>query len=370
MITIIFEFGHDGSDEMTRSTIEALRKRPGFEQIHVISGFLRTYRPGGARLSRLLNLAWVYLQTAVHLVFSRTDTVLVRSTPPAIQLWTAYWAQIRRVPVICWLMDYHPEMEARVLERRGWTAGAAFLRRADQRAMQRFEAGVVLDDAMARIAASRSGGRPVLVHPTWSSRHAPASVELPTLKQGKRSFVYGGNLGAAHDLSAFEKLLGCAAQHGSVELHVIGAGETGEARFRELVKRVPVTLSLHPRTRFEAMPALFEQIGADVGVVLLSDDSAGLVSPSKFSAYLAAGLPLVYIGPEETNSDLICTRFGAGWSLRSQLSAEVLREVCVEVWDEKCVRARAEHVAEARRYFESFDGETFAELVTSALRKN
>jgi len=366
-ITIVFEFGATESDFMTASVRDALRARLGKREVRTLGGFLRTYRPGGARLSRVLNLAWVYVRTSWHLVFQRPDAVVVRSTPPGIQLWTVFWAGIRGVPVLCWLMDYHPELEACALERRGWTATAAFLRRIDRSAMQRFEAVVVLDDAMARIAASRSGGRPVLVHPTWSSRPPSAPVTVPKLKPGRRCFVYGGNLGAAHDLAPLETLLGQAALHGMVELHVIGSGASGEARFRDMARRVPVALHVHPRTPFEKMPALFETVGADVGIVLLSDDSAGLVSPSKFSAYLAADLPILYIGPAETNSDLVCTRFGAGWSLRSRLSAESVQGTCANIWSDENVRSCAERVAEARRYFESFNGETFADIAIAAL---
>jgi len=366
-ITIVFEFGASENDFMTTSARDALRTRLGGRPVRVVGGYLRTYRPGGARLSRVLNLAWVYVRVAGHLLFQRPDAVVVRSTPPGIQTWTGFWAGIRGVPVLCWLMDYHPEIEARALERRGWIAAAALLRRIDRSAMKRFQAIVVLDQAMARIALSRSSGRPVLIHPTWSSRQASAVVSVPTLKPGRRCFVYGGNLGTAHDLTPLETLLGHAAKQGKVELHVIGAGVSGEARFREMVSRIPITLQVHPRTPFEKMPTLFEAIGADVGIVLLSDESAGLVSPSKFSAYLAAGLPLLYIGPAQTNSDLVCTRFIAGWSLRSGLQTEIIQKTCGELWSDESVRSRARHVAEARRYFESFNGDTFAEMVVSML---
>jgi hypothetical protein len=41
-----------------------------------------------------------------------------------------------------------------------------------------------------------------------------------------------------------------------------------------------------------------------------------VISPSKIHAYLAMGLPLVYVGPAGSNVDLAIRRFDCGISLR------------------------------------------------------
>ena len=56
--------------------------------------------------------------------------------------------------------------------------------------------------------------------------------------------------------------------------------------------------------------------GADIALITLHDDALGVMSPSKLHANLAAGLPVLYIGPEGSNVDEAITRFGAGRSLR------------------------------------------------------
>ena len=56
--------------------------------------------------------------------------------------------------------------------------------------------------------------------------------------------------------------------------------------------------------------------GADLALITLHDRSLGVMSPSKLHANLAAGLPVLYVGPEGSNVDDAITRYAAGRSLR------------------------------------------------------
>ena len=67
-----------------------------------------------------------------------------------------------------------------------------------------------------------------------------------------------------------------------------------------------------PRSRRSAVMA-----GAGCALILLADEALGVMSPSKLHANLAAGLPIVYVGPEGSNVDAAIARFGCGVSLRT-----------------------------------------------------
>jgi putative colanic acid biosynthesis glycosyltransferase WcaI len=56
--------------------------------------------------------------------------------------------------------------------------------------------------------------------------------------------------------------------------------------------------------------------GADAALITLHDDSLGVMSPSKLHANLAAGLPVLYVGPVGSNVDEAIRRFDCGTSLR------------------------------------------------------
>lgn len=369
-LAYIYEFGGSGREWMSRTLLDSLRRRIPDVRIEIVHGVFPVYRPGGYGLSRLLNLVAVYVRVAIYLLRKRADSVLVRSSPPGIQIWTLAWAQLHRIPVIFWLMDYHPEIEARLLDRcrLSWIARA--LRWIDGAAMRRSCAVIVLDNAMGDLVRARAPGRPIIVHPTWAEAKPGgriASSRVPGSSPHRRRLVYGGNLGSAHSLITFMRVLTEAASGGLVDLHVIGCSVGGEARFRETAKSAGIDVNFHPRTSFGELVELFATLAADVGVILLSDAAAGLLSPSKFAAYLAAGLPTLYIGPAKTNSDMICQKFGAGLALRSNARSEDIAAAANWLWSAEALKLASQNVLAAAEHFEGLDAERLADALVPLL---
>jgi hypothetical protein len=56
---------------------------------------------------------------------------------------------------------------------------------------------------------------------------------------------------------------------------------------------------------------------ADAALITLRDEALGVMSPSKLHSNLAMGLPILYVGPAESNVDEAVTRFGCGASFRN-----------------------------------------------------
>jgi hypothetical protein len=368
-VTFIFEYG-PAEDWMLASLIEGLQARlPGLKPA-CIHGLFGIYRPGGLQWRRLANLAWVFLRTALHLVLHRPDAVLVRTAPPGVQVWTVWWASLRGVPVFCWLMDYHPEMEARLLEKRGFGRVARLLRGIDANAMRRFAAVIALDRAMARLARERSGGVEVLEHPTWGAGSAtlPRPVSYrPGGGGGPLRLAYSGNLGAAHDLTLFSTLLEKLTRHHDVELFVIGSPPQGVERFRRLCARFGLPLKTHGRVPFAQLQGLYEEWRIDAGIVLLAGESAGLVSPSKFSGYINFGLPLIYIGPPETNTADVCTRFGGGFWLSDRADREQISAVANALLDGEQMAKAVEGARAAAEHFIRLNHESLAAALAPRL---
>src|SRR5690606_12381473 len=57
--------------------------------------------------------------------------------------------------------------------------------------------------------------------------------------------------------------------------------------------------------------------GAGAALITLDDRARGLMSPSKLHSSLAAGVPILYVGPTGTNVDDAIRRHGCGVSLRN-----------------------------------------------------
>ena len=85
--------------------------------------------------------------------------------------------------------------------------------------------------------------------------------------------------------------------------------------------------------------------GADLALITLDDRSLGVMSPSKLHANLAAGLPVVYVGPEGSNVDEAIRRHGVGRSLRHG-DVKGLVEAIRALAADRTARARARQAFE------------------------
>ena len=113
--------------------------------------------------------------------------------------------------------------------------------------------------------------------------------------------MYSGNLGLAHPvgaiLDAAERL---AATHPDVRVVFVGDGPRRAWAEAETVRRGLATVRFLP---FQPAERLAESLGAaDVHLVAMEESLAGLVVPSKLYGALAAGRPVVFVGPEASEA--------------------------------------------------------------------
>lgn len=359
-VLFVFEFRGEG---MMDDLMSSLRLRDASLSTRFFHGMLRGYIAGGTHPARVLNAVYMYIGLPVAMLIWSPDIMVIRSTPPGIQLWGALLGRVLRVPVACWLMDYHPEIEARALERRGFGAIARLIRWFDKRLLQHMAFIIVLDRAMESLLRSRVPGVPIVRHPTWNPAGQGSHEETGDSGNiGRRElcFAYAGNLGYAHPLETFERVIAAVHSCLSVRLVAIDASEGGNARLRGLANRTGAGLSILPRQPYSDLGRVFREQRADLGVVLLSDTTAGVVAPSKFSAYIRFGLPILYIGPPATSAHEICVDWNAGFFLRNGATLADIDELAARISDPaQLARTRAATRA-AAAFFGSRNGATLA----------
>ena len=95
----------------------------------------------------------------------------------------------------------------------------------------------------------------------------------------------------------------------------------------------------------EETPAVMA--GADGALITLDERSLGVMSPSKLHANLAAGLPILYVGPSGSNVDEAITASGCGRSLREG-DVDGLVDAVRGLRDDPKARARARQAFEDR----------------------
>lgn len=262
--------------------------------------------PGRVQRLRLLRQLWFCLGLTPFLFLRRPpDVFMTQTAPPVVIIIVAAAARLWRRPHVIISMDVYPD----VLIAHGGSGGGAILGRilkpAFGWAYRQARRVIALGPFMRkRLEEKGVNTEQVVEIPTWATGAlgvVPAP-DNPLRREwaltDKFVLLYSGNLGLVHE---FETLLRGVRQalESVPSLRIVFIG--GGGRLEE-VRRLVNELGLGDVTRFsELLPAhrLPESFGlADLAVVTLRPEFAGLVVPSKLQGYMARGIPVLYIGPE------------------------------------------------------------------------
>ena len=260
-------------------------------------------RPG----QRLANSAWMlaawFLRT---LRLGRFDAIVIGSDPAfspleALALRIAY----PRAAIAHWCFDLYPE----AITADGTGASAAVLapiaRRLMGLAYGRFDALVDIGPRMGeRINGYGSGVRQETLVP-WALAEADRPVEIDAaarremFPRAKLALLYSGTMGRAHDFDAFLRLAReCRARSGDAVSLCFAVRGNRAAELRAAIGPDDSNVSL---VDFSEQASLHGRLAAaDLHLISLRDDWAGVVVPSKFFASLAVGRPVLYAGPADS----------------------------------------------------------------------
>jgi putative colanic acid biosynthesis glycosyltransferase WcaI len=285
---------------------------------------VRTLRGSAATIAgRALQYAAFFAGAAWRLVrLPRQDLVICMSTPPfAGALGLLHRLLHRRVSLVLWNMDCYPEiLEVCGLIKPGGAA-ARTCRRISRFILGRADHVVCPDEAMVDLLKAfhaPAGPRPSWsVVPNWEPRSRfPHPARVPDWEGrgrlglgGRFVVLHLGNAGYGHD---FRTLLRAAAElRGERVTFLFLGGGIEQARLKESAARSSLdNVLVHPYVPQEELASA--AASADMGLVALAHGALGVMSPSKLHAYLGAGLPVLYLGPEGGNVDVAIRRFGCG----------------------------------------------------------
>ena len=365
-IILIFEFDGASGDRMSDDLLLALRKGGHAKQTRHWKGLLPGLTSAGTSPRRLLNLVWLGFSSCFGVLLGSINrVVIVRSTPPLLHLPVALLCHWRGIRCIFWLMDYHPVIEQRIWGHKAWLS--PFLRwldRWDRRELSSFSDVVVLDQAMADLVTRRNPAARVVVHPTWGASPAPSNSISLLAPATAVTFAYLGNFGQGHDWATLAACIRETARLCPVRLLSIGVPVGAEPSFKALAAETGADWEKHPRMAFESAVSLLRERAATWGCVAMKTELAGCLSPSKFSGYLAAGVPLLYAGPPQTNAWQVCVKFGGGVALDDSAKPEEITNAAKRLAEESIRLNAVAGVSRAREHFDSFNGTTLAHLLT------
>jgi colanic acid biosynthesis glycosyl transferase WcaI len=288
----------------------------------------RVWTPGLGRSTPGRQLAGYFAflaGAALRLVLlPRQDLVIVMTTPPYLLVAALLHKALHpRTRVVLWSMDVYPDAAAEL----GALPDHPFVTRAFERlnrfAFRRLAHIVALDDAMAsRLSryVTTPGQPPVSVIPNWERRSLlpeplpprqwPGYAPLGTA--GRPVVLYLGNAGLGH---RFDTVLDAAEELRDEAAFVfVGGGAKTKDLRAEAQRRNLHNLAFRDYVPKHDTPDVMA--GAAAALITLDDRALGIMSPSKLHANLAAGLPVLYVGPSGSNVDEAVEQHGCGHSLR------------------------------------------------------
>jgi glycosyltransferase involved in cell wall biosynthesis len=273
----------------------------------------------------------------------RPDVVVGMSTPPILGALAVAAARIRGARSAYWAMDVYPDLAFELgAMRPNSVLGRAFAA-LSRWTLRRADLVIALGETMAG-RLSTAGARNVAVVHNWADGDAirPMKAEESRISAerkwtGKFVVLYSGNLGLAHE---FDTLLAAAEalREEGVLVAFCGGGPRRAEVEAEVKRRSLTNVEFHPSVCREELGDLLA--AGQLHAVTMRPRMAGLLVPSKVYGILAAGRPILYVGPAEGEIHDIISREDVGSSVRGgdviRLVAEIRR-----FRDEPAERARA-----------------------------
>jgi colanic acid biosynthesis glycosyl transferase WcaI len=305
----------------------------------------------GHASGRVLDYATYFLMAALTVLLgARQDAVVCLSTPPLVAA-LGLLARLRGTKFVYKVEDLYPDVALALGTFKAGSVAARVFTALSHTVLQRADVVVALDEGMARSLRERGAGR-VEVIPNWADgqairpdREAGEAFRRKHGLEGRFVVLYSGNLGLVHRFDAVVDAARTLAKREPQVLFLFVGGGPRCAEVHDAARELPNVRFLPYQPR-ESLTGLFN--AAEVHLVTLRDEVAGLLFPSKYAAALAAGRPVLLVGGRGTGMRAEIDREGIGW--RCDHDGEA---VCASVMDAcRAPARRAEMGSRARSLME------------------
>ena len=329
-------------------------------------------------LRRITDYASFYSSTLARVLAGPSyDYIVTLTTPPLLPLVGAVARAVRGQAYGIWSMDLHPDAEvaAGMLAEEG--CPARLLHALNNAGYRNAEFVVDLGRHMKRRLRDKGLSEDQLhTIPVWGIEedlaplpHAENPLRSELGLEGKFVVMYSGNAGRAH---RFEEILAVMRRldgHPEIEFVFVGEGPQKE--------RIETFASENDLSNFRYLPYFPRELlkhslpVADVHLMTLREEMAGIAVPGKLYGIMAAGRPALMVGPEASESAETIQRYDAGRVVDPAREGDptgALRDTLLRLYREEDFRAR---LGENGRngFLESFEREVCCEAWSRLLRE-
>ncbi len=277
-------------------------------RVHRVKAAPFTRGKVGRVLSYLSFYATAFLR---GLTLRRPDVVVSMTTPPLISLLGTCIQRLRGSRHFIWEQDVYPDIAVDLAHiRRGSLLHRLTGALADW-SRRHADGIVVLGECMRdRLVARGVAPAKIFVAEHWANSVSITPMPRPGNPE-ELVLLYSGNLGLAHDLDTLLGIMRVLREDPRFRFLFVGTG--GRRQALEAFAQTNHLTSMEMRP-FVPRDRLSEGLAAgDIGLVTQQDTSCGSVVPSKVYGILAAGRPLLFIGPASATPARIIRRHRCGW---------------------------------------------------------
>jgi len=242
----------------------------------------------------------------------RPDVYVTLTTPPVLPVVGALFGTLRRTRHVIWEMDVYPEIATDI----GYVKKDGIVDRVSGAILdwsrRRAEAIIVLgDDMKARLVARGIPQDKIHVAENWADGNEITPRPMP---QGPLVVHYSGNLGLAHETGTITTVIGRLRNHPGIQFIFAGGGPRRPALERFCRADEIHNVDFQPYCSRAELGRNLAQ--GHVGLVTQLPQALGSVVPSKIYGIMAAGRPLLYIGPSGSTPASHIRRFDCGWHIQ------------------------------------------------------
>jgi glycosyltransferase involved in cell wall biosynthesis len=305
----------------------------------------------GSTLARVVDYLTFLISAKLFLLLGRRyDVVVCLSTPPFVAV-LGLLARLRGARFVYKVEDLYPDVAVALGAFRTGSPAAQVLGSLSALLLKKADAVVALDEGM-RCALQARGARRVEVIPNWADGENIRPDEAAGSRfreayglRGHFVVLYAGNLGLAHRFDVVIEGARRLVQTGPDVVFLFVGGGPRLTEVKGLADGLP-NVRFMPYQPRESLCELYN--AADVHLVALCNEVAGLLVPSKYPAALAAGKPVLLVGGVGADFWREIEEERLGWCCRHEVD-EVLAAI------DQATRAPEARLASGRRAREVFE---------------
>ncbi len=317
------EQGHDVVAVASRSIYgqsgAALPKRETIDHIEIHRVGSAIFGKSAGTFGRLIDFAlWYVLAAWRVLTLRRCDVCIAFTTPPFVALIGLLLRGLRGTRLIYWVMDLYPDVPILYGMMRPTSPTARVLERLNRGLLRRADRSVVLGRCMRdRVIAKGIADERLVTIPVWADRHeiVPAATRSPELREqwgisGRKVVMYSGNFGLMHEAQTILEAARRLAMRPDIIFLLVGSGQRLEEAKRFAAEHGLSNLLFKPYQPRERLNDLLTL--PEVHLASMIEGAEGLIVPSKLFGILAAGRPVVFVGPASSEIARIIDEEEAG----------------------------------------------------------